>query len=60
MTKNQEKLFDIICDELIGYVNKDEITDVVIKIIDRTAFKRLIIIDTNDIESIQNKIKEGE
>jgi hypothetical protein len=54
MTKNQSKLFDIISDELIGYVNKEEINEVTDKIIHRVESERLIILDVNDIEGVLN------
>ena len=52
MTKNQSKLFDIISDELIGYVNKEEINEVTDKIIHRVESEKLIILDANDIKKI--------
>ena len=54
MTKNQSKLFDIISDELIGYVNKEEINEVTDKIIHRVESERLIILNTNDVENVLN------
>ena len=58
MTKNQTKLYDIISDTLIGYVLKEEIPEVSTKIIEEMKEKRLIIIDTNDIENLNNISKE--
>ena len=60
MTENQTNLYNIISDTLIGYVLKEEIPEVSTKIIEGMKEKRLIIIDTNDIENIANKIKEGD
>jgi hypothetical protein len=54
MTKNQSKLFNIISDELIGYVNKEEINEVTDKIIHRVESERLIILNTNDVENVLN------
>ena len=58
MTKNQTKLFNVISDALIGYVLKEEILEVATKIIEGMKEKRLIIIDTNDIENLNNISKE--
>jgi hypothetical protein len=54
MTKNQSKLFEIISEKLVGFVNKEEIKDLTLRIIGDVESERLIILDVNDIEGVLN------
>ena len=54
MTKNQSKLFEIIYEKLVGFVNKEEIKDLTLRIIGDVESERLIILDVNDIEGVLN------